>query len=378
MNTQESPIPLKRTPLFESHQKLGARFTGFGGWEMPVQYSGLVDEHQAVRTKVGLFDVSHMGEVFVRGKNALQALQYLTSNDVAKLLPGRAQYSLLCNPNGGVVDDIIVYRLKEEEYLLCVNAANTDKDFSWILRNNIHHAELEDASKQFAQIAIQGPKAATLLSLLFPDQSFDLDSFPSFSIRSCGFRSGATVLIARTGYTGEDGFEIFCQANVGAALWESLFQHGAALGVKPAGLGARDTLRLEACYPLHGHELGDTLSALSCGVGWVVKFDKGEFIGREALFKEKNLGVSRQLCGFEVVDPGIVREGAKLFTKEGREVGWISSGTKPPTVAKAVGLGFVPVELAKIGTELCAEVRGKKLRVAVVKTPFYKRERTGR
>lgn len=370
---------LKRTPLYHCHHELGARFTGFGGWEMPVQYSGLVDEHLTVRNHVGLFDVSHMGELMVTGPNALKALQYWTSNDVAKLVPGKAQYSLLLNPSGGVVDDIIVYQLAQDEYLLCVNAANTDKDFSWLQRNNIHHAELEDHSSKWAQIAVQGPKAAKLLSLLFPGRAVDLASFPAFTVNQwqIGGKLNLPVLVARTGYTGEDGFEIFCPATAGASLWKELLLLGEPLGVKPAGLGARDTLRLEACFPLHGHELRDDLSALSSGLGWVIKFNKGDFLGREALFKQQNLGLKQKLVGLLVCEPGIIREGTKIFDLEEKVIGSVSSGTKPPTLNKAIGLGFVPVGFSEVGTKLRCEVRGRKLQVEVIKLPFYKRNEQG-
>ncbi len=375
MNTPTGTA-LKRTPLYSCHQELGARFTEFGGWSMPVQYSGLVDEHLTVRNQVGLFDVSHMGEIFIRGPNALPFLQYLTSNDVSKLTPGRAQYSLLLNPQGGAVDDIIVYQLKDEEYLLCVNASNIEKDYHWLLTHSRRKTIIEDASPSYGQIAIQGPKAQNLLERIFPSQAFDLKSFPSFQVESVSTNTTTPKkgIVARTGYTGEDGFELFCAAADTPSFWKMLITEGAQFGVKPAGLGARDTLRLEAGFPLHGHELSDIISVLSSGLGWVVKFNKEDFIGRESLLKEKEQGSKIKLIGFEVCEPGIVRGEMKIFSPKGQEIGWATSGTKPPTVNRAIGLAFVETEYATLGTELLAEVRGRKLAIQVIKVPFYKRK----
>lgn len=345
---------------------------------MPVQYSGLVDEHTAVRNDAGLFDVSHMGEVSVSGDAALDFLQHVTSNDVSKLAPGKAQYSLLTNETGGVVDDIIVYMRGEGDYLLCVNAANTAKDFQWLSDRNTFGANLENVSSDYAQIALQGPKAVKILSQSVDktEDEFSAAQFPAFTHQTLvhDFGSGEVeLLIARTGYTGEDGFEIFVEPGSAPALWDLLVENGQAFGLKPAGLGARDTLRLEACFPLHGHELADDISALESGLGWVVKLDKGEFIGRDALAAEKEQGVKRKLVGLEVFDAGIIRHGAKVFDDSGAEVGLVTSGTKPPTVGKAIGLALVESSRAKLGTELSAEVRGRKLKVKVIKKPFYKR-----
>lgn len=372
---QNDVSPLKRTPLFACHQSAGAKLTPFAGWEMPVQYSGLVDEHNTVREKAGIFDVSHMGEITVRGPNAFAFLQYLTSNDVSKLAPGKAQYSLLLNDRGGVVDDIIVYQLAEQDYLLCVNAGNTDKDWEWIQRHNIHGAEIANVSAQWAQIALQGPVAMTILAQLLRETESELSAaqFPPFTVRSVTWE-GSEILIARTGYTGEDGVEIFCLAELSPRLWNKLLELGGAHGLKPAGLGARDTLRLEACYPLHGHELSDDITALESGLGWVVKLDKGDFIGRDALAKQKAEGLKRRLVGFELIDRGIVRGEAPVLSPTGERIGMTSSGTMTPTLNRALGLAFVSVEYAAAGTELAAEVRGKPLKIRVAKTPFYKRQ----
>jgi len=369
---------LQRTPLYECHKRCGAKFVPFGGWDMPVQYSGVIDEHNTVRNAAGLFDVSHMGEISVRGKEAIKLLQYLTSNDLSKTVPGRAQYSFMLNERGGVVDDIITYCIAPDDYLICVNASNANKDFDWILKNNNTAAVVENLSASYAQLAIQGPKATSILAKVFAVDVAALDAavWRPFSFRNLVLKDRTIfqgeMIVARTGYTGEDGFEVFCPANIGSALWDLFLEAGQGDGLKPIGLGARDTLRLEACLPLHGHELSDEICALSCGFPWVIKFDKGEFIGAEALKQQQQAGVKYQLIGMEVLDAGIVRDGAKLFAQE-REVGWSSSGTKTPTLNKAIALGFVEKKYAEVGTELSAEVRGKQLKVRVVKTPFYKR-----
>lgn len=371
---------LKRTPLYQNHQKAGAKFVPFAGWEMPVQYTGVIEEHKAVRSSAGLFDVSHMGEVIISGPHALALLQYVTSNDVSKLTVGKAQYSVLPNKQGGVVDDIIVYRLAEQEYLVCVNASNAEKDFQWITANNKFGADVRNASSEYAQIAIQGPRAMGIFAkfLSCDSERVSLESFPSFTVRTDKFKTsnGKTIefLAARTGYTGEDGVEIFCKSADASAVWEGLLAAGADAGLVPIGLGARDTLRLEACYPLYGHELTDSISALSSGVGWVVKLNKGEFIGREALLEHKAQGLKSKLVGLEVTDRGIVREGTLLFENGGAEIGHICSGTLSPTLGTAVALGFVPPRLSEIGTELQAEVRGRRISVRVRSTPFYKRQ----
>ncbi len=371
-------LMLKRTPLFEAHKRAGAKFVEFGGWEMPVQYSGLVDEHLTVREKAGLFDVSHMGEVTVKGPEALKFLQYVTSNNVAKLVDGKAQYSLLPNPQGGVVDDIIVYKIADNDYLLCVNAANTDKDFAWLEKNNTFDVELKNVSTDYGQIALQGPKAQSILAKLLniSESEVSKDNFAAFTFQITPITIGSdevTVIVARTGYTGEDGFELFVPANSADALWEKLLEGGKDDGLKPIGLGARDSLRLEVCYPLHGHELSDEMLALSCGVGWVVKLKKGDFIGRDAMAKAKADGIKQKLVGLEVTDKGIIRHGTPLFDAEGNSLGIVASGTKPPCVGKAIGLAIVPTEFSDIGTEFFAEVRGKKLGVKVIETPFLRR-----
>ncbi len=373
----------KKTVLYDCHKRLGAKFTEFGGWEMPVLYSGLVDEHNTVRNAVGIFDVSHMGEVFVRGDRAEEFLQYVTSNDVSKLTPGTAQYSLLLNEKGGVVDDIIIYLLSPKNYLICVNAANTDKDFNWLNSKNTFGVKLENKSSEYAQIAIQGPKAREVVSKLLklPASEVFPSSFRPFTFRVMKWADapGAPeIIVACTGYTGEDGFEIFCPSETGPFLWESLLEVGKSSGIKAAGLGARDTLRLEVCYPLHGHELTDELPATACGAGWVIKFAKGDFIGKQALLDIKAKGPEKTIVGLEVLDPGIIREGAKLYANDvtslegATPIGFVSSGTKPPTVNRSVAIGFLPPSLSAAGSLVKAEVRGKLLAVKVIPRPFMK------
>lgn len=361
---------LKHTPLYDCHAQLGARFVPFAGYEMPVQYTSVIEEHHAVRKNAGLFDVSHMGEVFVTGPQAEAALQYMTCNDVSKLTDGKAQYSAILNERGGVVDDIIIYRFHSEKFLVCVNASNREKDYTWFLDHNTFDAKFEDRSDDYAQIAIQGPKAVEIANMLDSGVSFDEISY--FHFATCQL-FGAEVIAARTGYTGEDGLEFFIPCGAATDIWQALLELGADKGLLPAGLGARDSLRLEACYPLHGHELGDDITALESGIGWTVKLNKGDFIGRDVLAKEKEEGSKRKLVGFFVQDAGIVREQASVSLESGEQIGNTTSGTKTPTLDRALGLALVEGEYATPGTKLFAQVRSRKLACEVVKTPFYKR-----
>lgn len=361
---------LKRTPLYEAHKRLGGKLVGFVGWELPVQFSGIIAEHNAVRGEAGLFDVSHMGEIFVTGPEAEAALNYLTCNDVKSLYDGRAQYSAITNEKGGVVDDIIVYRFSKNKYLLCVNASNIARDFDWLKTKNKFDAKFENQSEAFGQIAIQGPKAAGILAkLLGRPEVLDVKYYHFMESEY----SGIPLILARTGYTGEDGFEIFSPAPHTEKIWNGLLEVGEADGLKPCGLGARDSLRLEAAFPLHGHELSEDVSAIESGLGWIVKLDKGDFIGRDALLAHRDQGSPRSLAGFVVLDPGIAREREKVFAADGREIGVTTSGTKTPTVNKALGLALVASAEAKIGAKVSIEVRGRKLSCEIVKRPFYKR-----
>jgi aminomethyltransferase len=353
----------RRTPLYEEHRKQGARFVPFGGWEMPVQYSGVVEEHNCVRTRVGLFDVSHMGEIFVFGPKALKSLQWLLSNDVSRLTPGRAQYSVLTNEQGGAVDDVIVYQLQQEEYLLCVNASNREKDFEWMRRNNRYEAKIEDLSDSYVQIAVQGPRALDLIERVIGEKHGLEKPFTQRFVNS-------ELLVARTGYTGEDGAELYTRGD-GAKLWRELLEKGQDLGVLPIGLGARDTLRLEAGYCLYGHELRDEWDILSCGLGWVTKFDKGEFVGRDALLRIKEQGPSHKLVGLELLEPGIAREETEVFL-DGRKIGVVTSGTKTPTLNKSVAIALLEANTPENSNPVCV-VRGREIKTKLVRLPFYKR-----
>lgn len=361
-----------RTPLYDCHLEAGGRMVDFAGWNMPVQYSGVLEEHRAVRNAAGLFDVSHMGEVTVRGKGAQAFLQHLTPNDVSKLVPGRAHYSGLLNERGTYLDDLLVYRLDEDDFLLVINAANVGPDFEWIASHARQAAEVEveNVSDRYALLALQGPKAVEILSTLTPS---DLSA-----IRYYGFErgevEGAKAILSRTGYTGEDGFELYLDPADAPRVWKRLLEAGAPHGLQPAGLGARDTLRLEAGMALYGHEIDDTTTPWEANLGWVVKLDKGEFLGRQALVAQKETGVPRKLVGFEVKTRGIAREGHPVH-HDGDEVGRVTSGTFSPTFEKALGMAYVPREIAEEGTGLEIRVRSRHLEAEIVPLPFYKRSR---
>lgn len=365
---------LKRTPLYEMHLKLGARMVPFGGWEMPVQYTGLMDEHRAVRSKAGLFDVSHMGEFEVKGPQALELVQLISVNNAAKLGIGQVQYSLMCYENGTVVDDILVYRLGEHHYWLVVNAGNIEKDWEWVNhakeRAGLHNLELTNLSDQVAQVAIQGPLAEQILQPLVP--GVVLSELPFFWAKTKATVATLPCLVlSRTGYTGEDGFEIYCKREDVVALWDALLEAGEEHGLLPAGLGARDTLRFEAKLPLYGHEISDQVTPLEAGLGFAVKLKKGvDFIGREALAGQKAKGLTRELVGFVMIDRGIPRQGYEV-AKDGQVVGWVTTGTFSPTLEQNIGLAYLPHELAPIGTEFEVIIRGKALKARVVETPFY-------
>ncbi|RMD87781.1 MAG: glycine cleavage system aminomethyltransferase GcvT [Candidatus Dadabacteria bacterium] len=359
---------LKRTPLYEIHRELGARLVPFAGWEMPVRYSSIVEEHMAVRKHCGIFDVSHMGEIECVGSEADRALNYLTCNDVSKLVPGKAQYTAITNERGGVVDDIIIYMMSPGRYLLCVNAANIEKDFSWLSSHNKFDAEFLNRSDEFGQIAIQGPKAVNIAESVL---CLDIDSQLKYFHHMSGEYGGEKIIIARTGYTGEDGVEVFIPAGAAKDLWDKLMEADSDL--KPCGLGARDTLRLEAALPLYGHELRDDITALESGIGIFVKIDKGNFMGSDILKRQKEEGVKRKLVGFKVLASGIVRENSMIYAEGGEEIGFVTSGTKTPFLDAPIGLAILDVNYSKIGTEIFAEVRGKKIKCEVVKRPFYKR-----
>ncbi len=365
---------LKRTPLYDRHREAGAKIVDFAGWEMPVQYAGVIEEHRAVRTAAGLFDVSHMGEVRVRGAGAEAFLQRLTPNDVSRLVPGRAHYSGLLTDRATYVDDILIYRLAADDFLVVVNASNAGRDFEWIAAHAAGDeggevagdVEVIDESDRYALLALQGPKA---LETLAPLASRDVSGLKYYGFAE-GTVAGVPALISRTGYTGEDGFELYLPPEDAPEVWRRLVEAGAV----PAGLGARDTLRLEAAMALYGHEIDDTTTPFEAGLNWVVKLDKGEFLGRDALAAQKAAGIPRKLVGFEVRGRGIARQGHPVVS-EGGIVGAVTSGTWSPTFEKALGLAYVPPEMAAPGTPLAIEVRGKALPAVVVETPFYKRSR---
>jgi aminomethyltransferase len=360
---------LKRTPLYDCHLEAGAKMVDFAGWIMPVQYQGVIDEHRAVRTGAGLFDVSHMGEVRVKGAGAESFLQRLTPNDVGKLVPGRAHYSGLLTDQGTYVDDILIYRLAADEFLVVVNASNAERDFQWIADAAFGKPQVvvTNESDRFALLALQGPRA---LAILAPLATPGIGELKYYGFRQ-GEVAGVPALISRTGYTGEDGFELYVAPGDAATVWRRLI----ATGAVPAGLGARDTLRLEAAMALYGHEIDETTTPFEAGLAWVVKLDKGgDFQGRDALVAQKGEGVPRQLVGFEVEGRGIARQGHGVVS-EGAAVGRVTSGTWSPTFEKALGLAYVPPALAATGTRLALDVRGKTLPARVVELPFYRRPR---
>jgi len=361
---------LQKTPLYNSHLKQGARTIEFGGWLMPVQYSGIIEEHQAVRKAAGLFDLSHMGEIEVAGYQALDFLQYVTTNDVSKLAVGQAHYNFFCYPDGGIADDLIVYRLPDK-YLLVVNASNIDKDYDWLIESRTIKGSdclIKNASYDTALISLQGPKAVEILQPLVPNDLSDLAYYYSVS----GQLEDVPLLIARTGYTGEDGFELFIKRKQAEGIWQKLLEAGRAKGLVPVGLGARDTLRLEAKMALYGNDIDATTNPLDAGLGWAVKMDKGNFIGKEALARVKANGPKRKLVGFEMQDRAIARHGYPVVIN-GETVGNVTSGAPSPTLSKNIGLAYLPIAHSAIGTTIQVIIRGKPTQAVVVKTPFYTR-----
>lgn len=357
--------PLKRTPLFPVHVKAGAKMVPFGGWEMPVQYTGIIEEHRAVRRAVGLFDISHMGEFEVEGPEAVAALQGLTTNDVATLEIGQVQYSLLCYPDGGIVDDLTVYRLATNRFMLTVNAANIDTDWAWVTEHG-GKARWLNISAETALLAVQGPKAEECVQRLADRDPSGLRYYWFVE----GRVAGVPARISRTGYTGEDGFELYVAAADAERLWFALLEAGEPDGITPVGLGARDTLRLEMRYALYGNDIDATTNPLEAGLGWVVKLAKGDFIGRSGIEQVKAKGPKRKLVGFEMVDRAVPRHGYRIV-KDGREAGVVTSGSYGPAVDKYIGVGYVTAELARVGSELDVEVRENPRRARVVPTPFY-------
>ena len=361
---------MKHTPFTELHISQGAKMHDFAGYNMPIEYTGIIDEHQTVVNGVGVFDVSHMGEFWVKGPKALEFLQKITSNDVTKLELGRAQYTCFVNEKGGIVDDFILYYYEPEKYLLVVNAANIDKDWQWCQKWNTEGAILENASDNMALLAVQGPKAVETLQKL---TKVDLSLIPSYEFVTDQFAGVDNVIISNTGYTGAGGFELYFYPSEGLIIWEAVFEAGEEFGIKPIGLGARDTLRLEMGYCLYGHELDDLTSPLEAGLGWITKFvDNKHFIGREVLEKLKSEGVTKKLCCFELLERGIPRQGYEIVNLNDEVIGNVTSGTMSPMLKKGIGMGYIKTEYAKLGNEIAIKVRNKSLKAEIVKAPFRK------
>lgn len=342
----------------------------FVGWKMPVQYTGVIEEHLAVRERAGIFDVSHMGEIFIKGKDALSFIQKITCNDASKLSTGKVQYSALMYPEGTFVDDILVYQIDKDEFMLCVNAANTEKDFEWIRRHAKVHVQVTNKSDEYAQIALQGPLSQDILS---PFVDIDLSELGYYRFKT-GSIDKVRGIISRTGYTGEDGFELYVTLDSAPSVWNLLFEAGTQKGLKPAGLAARDTLRLEASMLLYGNDMDETTTVLEADLNFILKFDKGDFIGREPLQRQAKEGLKRKLIGFEMVGRGIARHGYPVL-HGGEKVGEVTSGTHAPYLKKNIGLAYLPVEMADIGSEFDIDIRGKLSKARVVSTPFYKRKK---
>lgn len=361
---------MKTTPFTDVHIAQGAKMHEFAGFNMPIEYTGIIDEHMTVVNGVGVFDVSHMGEFWVKGPNALAFIQSITSNDASVLPIGKAQYTCFPNDKGGIVDDLLVYHYEPEKYLLVVNAGNIAKDWDWCVSHNTVGAELENSSDRTAQLAIQGPKAVEVLQRLTP---VDLSSIPYYSFVTGEFAGCKNVIISNTGYTGAGGFELYFYPSAADSIWKAIFEAGEEYGIKPIGLGARDTLRLEMGFCLYGNDLDDTTSPIEAGLGWITKFVEGkDFVNRPMLEKQKAEGVTRKLVGFEMVDRGIPRHGYELVNDEGEKVGVVTSGTMSPTRKIGIGMGYVKPEYSKVGTEICIDMRGRKLKAVVVKPPFRK------
>lgn len=371
---EDTSTTLKTTPLHDLHVELGARMMAFGGFDMPVQYTSIIEEHMVVREAAGLFDVSHMGEIVVSGSKAFDFVQRLVTNDTAKLYDGRAMYTVMCQPDGGIVDDLIVYRLSEEEYMLVVNAANIEKDFGWMRENNPMGATLRNESAETALLALQGPEAFAIAGHL-TDESLDELKFYHFKKLPPGaFLGCERAILSHTGYTGERGLEIYCEAEKAVTVWEAVMDAGEGHGLQPAGLGARDTLRLEAGYCLYGNDITEDTNPLEAGLGWVVKLDKGDFIGREALQQVKEEGPSHKLVGFVMEERGIPRHDQAILDPEGHEIGVVTSGSQSPILEEGIGLGYVPNDpvYTEPGSRLAIRSRGRPRMARVQKPPFHK------
>lgn len=360
-------MELKKTPLNQIHKSLSARLVPFAGWEMPVQYTGIIDEHRTVREKVGLFDVSHMGEIFVAGEKALDAVQMLTTNDASKMIDGQVQYTLLCEHDGGVVDDVTLYRFKENRFMFCVNASNIEKDYEWLKSNIGNTANVKDASELYAQLAIQGPFSQKVLQ---NSCNIDLSSIDYYYFK-VGLIEGAGAVISRTGYTGEDGFELYISPEYAVDIWNKILDDGKPYGIKPIGLGARDTLRLEMGYPLYGNELSKGTTPVEAGLSRFVALNKNDFIGKKSLESQIQTGIKKRLIRFEMIGPGIARHGSKIFDN-GIYIGEVTSGTMSPSLGIPIGMGYVKAECSEIEKEIDIEIRNRISKAVIVKKRFYK------
>ena len=359
---------IKEIALSETHKMLGAKMVPFAGYNMPVSYEGVNIEHETVRNNVGVFDVSHMGEFLVLGPNALELIQKVTSNDASKIVDNQAQYSCLPNANGGIVDDLIVYRINNEKWLLVVNASNIEKDWNWINSHNSVGAELINVSEDYSLFAIQGPKAVQAMQSL---TSIDLSTIKFYYFQIADFAGIENIIISATGYTGSGGFEIYCKNNEAEQIWKEIFNAGNNFDIKPIGLAARDTLRLEMGYCLYGNDINDTTSPIEAGLGWITKFTKN-FINSKNLLKQKELGTQRKLVGFELDERGIPRQGYDIVNSQGDKIGVVTSGTMSPSLGKGIGMGYIPSNLTSIGTKVYIQIRKKTIPATIVKLPFYK------
>lgn len=360
---------MKNTALSHVHESLGAKMVPFAGYNMPVQYEGVTAEHETVRNGVGVFDVSHMGEFLLEGPNALALIQKVTSNDASVLTDGRAQYSCLPNENGGIVDDLIVYKFNDEKYLLVVNASNIEKDWNWISSHNTMGATMRNLSEEYSLLAIQGPKAVEAMQAL---TSVDLAAIKYYHFEVAEFAGVENVIISATGYTGSGGFEIYCKNEDAEQVWNKVFEAGASYGIKPIGLAARDTLRLEMGFCLYGNDINDTTSPLEAGLGWITKFTK-EFTNSENLKAQKEAGVTKKLVGFELTERGIPRHDYEIVDANGNKIGIVTSGTMAPSLGKGIGMGYVNNEFTTEGSEIFIQIRNNKVAAKVVKMPFYKK-----
>ncbi len=360
---------MKNTALSHIHESLGAKMVPFAGYNMPVQYEGVNAEHETVRTAVGVFDVSHMGEFFLKGENALALIQKVTSNDASKLVDGKAQYSCLPNNDGGIIDDLIVYKIADNDYMLVVNASNIDKDWNWISSHNDLGVAMTNASADYSLLAIQGPKVAAAMQAL---TSIDLVKMPYYSFQIGNFAGIENVIVSATGYTGSGGFEIYFKNEDAETIWNKIFEAGAAFGIKPIGLAARDTLRLEMGFCLYGNDINDTTSPIEAGLGWITKFDK-EFTNSANLKAQKEAGVTKKLVGFELTERGIPRHDYEIVDADGNNIGIVTSGTMAPSLGKGIGMGYVKTEFSAADSEIFIQIRNNKVAAKVVKMPFYKK-----